>query len=133
MSTLTRTATVLAATAATITLTFANSGSAWAGSDARAWSRPFDGYSDGACDLQFDDYGEHFYLNDNLKDGAGCYGKVVVDDFLIYDMYNSKGAGTTAEYNYDFVEGAIVRMEVCVRDDGKVYWRTCSDPVTGRA
>ncbi|MFI5689131.1 hypothetical protein [Streptomyces sp. NPDC051636] len=116
-----------AATAAAVSLTLALSPPAWAGTSARAWSLPAQGYADGACDLQFNDYGERFSLNDNLKDDAGCFGEVMVDGIWRGDMYNSKGAGTTVEYNYDFVEGAIVQFAVCVRDNGETRSRTCSN------
>lgn len=123
--------TVLAATTSIMTLGFAFSGSAWAGTNGRAWSVKWEYLADGACDLQFVSYGDHFYLNDNLKDGAGCYASWDDDAGHAGTFTNTKGAGTTVHRNYDFPEGAFIRFKVCVTDNGVLWVDTCgSDSAT---
>ncbi|WP_224284724.1 hypothetical protein [Streptomyces sp. LS1784] len=127
MSVLKRTVTVLTVAVGTVGLTFALSGSAWAGSNGRAWSQAWGRYADAVCDLQFVSYGDHFYLNDNLKDGAGCYATWGTLDYGSGVLYNSNGAGTTVHKNYDFPEGTYLSFKVCVRDNGVVVQETCTE------
>jgi hypothetical protein len=115
---------ILGAAAAALMLALAVPGAA-AAVDGEVWSEGYGQYADGACDMRFEDYGEHFYLNDNLADGSGCFGQYVANAGVV-EMYNSKGAGTTVHHNLDLPEGMTVSFQVCARDDGYVIIVTCS-------
>ncbi|MFI5689132.1 hypothetical protein [Streptomyces sp. NPDC051636] len=125
MSALKCAGTVLATTAAAVSLGFALPDNALAASDARVWSKAWHGYADAACDGQFVSYGDHFYLNDNLKDDAGCTLTWEDEQGHAGYIHNSNGAGTTVHRNYDFPEGTYISFEVCIRNDGHTLSETC--------
>jgi hypothetical protein len=119
---------LIGAVAAAAMLALAVPAPAAAGISNRAWSQPDGRYADGACDLEFVDYGEHLYLNDNLADGSGCYGQYTFEPYGsgIHEMFNSNGAGKTVHHNLELAEGITISFYVCARDDGYIILSTCS-------
>ena len=135
MSARKRTAVLIAATAAATAVSLALAGPASA-SDAIAKSVAASGYVAGACDIVFEDYGDHFWVNDDASDGAGCWGDFTVNGSLWGDNWyleNHSGVGTAVDYNFNFPEGAKVVFRACVMDNGTIYNRTCSAEKTAYA
>lgn len=115
MRTLTRFATVAAATTAVLTTTapFASAGSGF-----EVWT---DGESSRECSVvneagsaQFKDVGEHFYIRDRRADGFGIRAHVYVNGKYRETLKNSNGSGTTVHYNRSYAEGAKVTVGVFV-------------------
>ena len=134
MSKLKRVATLFGASAAAVTLALAIAAPASAGASGQAWSVAGDGYSANACDLQFNNVGDHFYLDDNRVDGIGCYGEWYRDDTgTSGHMWNQKGGDSSVDFNENFAEGAWVQFWVCGEKGGAILEDTCSARSLGQA
>lgn len=131
--TTTRIAAGLTATAAAVTLATALGGSpAQAGFSNSAWTAAGDGFPANAGRYFFDDYGEHLYLYDADKDGAGVYGQYRIGS-VTRSVYWGGGAGTEGDFNLSIAEGTKVDIRVCLKDDNVVQWNTCSVWLTAEA
>ncbi|SFP24017.1 hypothetical protein SAMN04489713_112253 [Actinomadura madurae] len=101
-------------------------GVADAGQDARAQTAAAGRYPKGAGSMEFKAHGEHFILTDSSPDGAGVYVEAVAGDQILPDMVNTRGAGTSKDFNYSLPEGAVVTYRVCLIDNGNVLVNTCT-------
>jgi hypothetical protein len=73
----------------------------------------------GAC-VTFESYGDHLYVQDTASDGRGAVGQI--SGFT--PCYNSSGAGTVRDCNYNL--SGTIHFRACLGDGGQVLWGTCS-------
>ncbi|WP_021591803.1 hypothetical protein [Actinomadura welshii] len=125
---LSRVRTILTATAAAaVVMSSFFPGVAQAGQNAGACTRASGSHAKCAGSAKFQAKGEHFFLTDNAADGAGVFLQITVDGVVLTpNKKNTKGAGTTIDFNSWWPEGLKVEFVVCLTDDGVVLSKTCN-------
>lgn len=79
----------------------------------------------------FDSYGEHMYVADWEKDGAGIRVHFSVNYGAWQQRTNSTGADTQVDYNLDYAENLSFRFFVCISNNGTNIAGTCSKTING--
>lgn len=79
----------------------------------------------------FDSYGEHMYVSDFEKDGAGVRVHFSVNYGPWQQRTNSTGADTQVDYNLDYPEDLSFRFFVCISNNGTNIAGTCSSTLNG--
>lgn len=83
-------------------------------------------YRSWAGEAFFDSHGEHMYVADFEKDGAGVRVHFSVDYGAWQQRTNTKGADTQVHYNLDYAEDLSFRFYVCISNNGTTIAGTCS-------
>jgi len=83
-------------------------------------------YTYWAGEAFFDSLGEHMYVTDFHKDGAGVRVHFSVDYGAWQQRTNTKGADNQVDYNLDYPENLSFRFFVCLENNGTNLAGTCS-------
>lgn len=83
-------------------------------------------YKSKSGEALFDAIGEHLYVFDWEKDGAGVRVHFSVNYGAWQQRTNTKGAGSQAEWNLDYPENRSFRFFVCISNNGTNIAGTCS-------
>jgi hypothetical protein len=72
--------------------------------------------------VTFNSYGEHFIVQDTARDGHSALVQLSSGS----TCWNSGGAGTTVDCNYDFPEGITIYFRACVGESGPRLILACA-------
>jgi hypothetical protein len=88
-------------------------------------------YTYWAGEAFFDSYGEHMYVADFDKDGAGVRVHFSVNYGAWQQRTNTSGNGSQIDYNLDYAENLSFRFFVCIPNNGTNIAGTCSKTING--
>ena len=84
-------------------------------------------YLAAAGSMYFESYGDHFYVCDNWKDGAGVMGYWKVGaSGTQHPIYDGNGFQECVYEDHNVSETSYVYIQVCISDNGVVKDATCS-------
>jgi hypothetical protein len=77
--------------------------------------------------VTFNSYGDHLIVQDTAADGHSALGILYnYNSGTYFYCWNSRGAGTTVDCNYNFAEGITVAFFACTAESGDGTLIACS-------